>query len=561
MNRKLALAFAAAFAALAASVLAFGYPHEDAYILFKYARHVGAGMGSVFSPGGSHAEGATDFLWMMALGVAARAHVDPAIAAAALNTAGYALVVWRVERLFAAEAPELAPRVRFGLVVVAGVLFLVHPFAAAGALGFSATLYAALGLELYAALALGAFARVPVLAIVLALLRPDGVLLGGAATLVALWQARSGAVARTVLARSVVVAAIGIVYFVARYCYFGQLLPLPLVVKSHYQGRPPGIDEALDWCASTVLPVVGMLAFFRVAFGRVASAPRAAWVALVPFAIHVLGFVPAFPSQNVANRFQSPDALVLYVFALVVAARAIAASPATWRTPAVALAFAGATWFQGYVGVRAMREAFTKDYVNPFSVELGVIARARTAAGKPPLRVASTEAGRILYWTNGPVVDLVGLNTAETAFAPPSRELLARFDPDVVMFHHASGLDEDAIEREAGPAGKSDVFRIAPPLARYVRPWNAAFLAPDVAPYAALRVDNVRVAPIATAAFLDDHAAEYELWAARFVARFARLHVYAIRASLPEKEAILRELIRAHDPANHGSHLHALSRE
>ena len=543
----------AAFLALALSVLAFGYPHEDAYILFKYARHVGAGLGSVFSPGGPHAEGATDFLWMLALGGGARLGVDPAIAAAVLNALGFALVVWRTHALVRRASPASS-----GVVtMVVAALLLVHPFSAAGALGFSATLYAAVALELYAALQSGALVRVPWLALLLGLLRPDGVVLGGTAAAIALVRASSAE--RPVRARVFRDAGIAFVvasaYFVLRYRYFGSVLPLPLIVKSHFEGRAPGIAETLDWGASTALPTIGMLLGFRLLLGPLgvfASSSRMHLVALAPPIVHVLAFAPSFPSQNVAGRFQSPDALVLYLFALTVG---LAAATTARRRALVVAGFAAATYFQGFVGVRAIGEAFAKDYVNPFSVSLGRIARTRAESGAPPLRVASTEAGRVLYWTSGPVLDLVGLNSPETAAVPPSRAVLARFDPDVVMFHHASGFDEDAMER--GHEGAS-VFRIDGPLARYVRPWNARFLAPDLPPYDVLHVDNVRAAPIATAAFLDDRSATYELWAARFVARFARFHVYAIRADLPEKQAIVRALESAHEPARHGSHLAAL---
>lgn len=544
----------AAFLALAISVLALGYPHEDAYILFKYARHVGAGLGSVFSPGGPHAEGATDFLWMMALGGGAKLGIDPAVSAAVLNAVGFGLVVRRVHGF----VREASPSSTAAVTAFVGALLLVHPFSAAGALGFSATLYAAIALELYVALASGALAHIPWLALLLGLFRPDGVVLGGAAAVIAIARSarQAGPQRSRVLGGAAIAFVIAAAYFVLRWRYFGSVLPLPLIVKSHFEGRAPGIGETLDWCASTVLPTLGMLIGFRILLGPLgltAPGARARLVALVPPVVHVLAFAPSFPSQNVAGRFQSPDALVLYLFALVTGL-----TLATGRRRIVVVAgFAAATYFQGFVGVRAMGEAFARDYVDPFSVTLGRIADERAASGASPLRVASTEAGRVLYWTHGPVLDLVGLNSPETASVPPSRAVLARFDPDVIMFHHASGFDEDAMER--GHEGQV-VFPLAGPLARFVRPWNARFLAPELPPYDVLHVDNVRAAPIATAAFIDDHARTYELWASRFVARFARFHVYAIRADLPEKESIVRALEAAHDPLAHGSHLTATRR-
>jgi hypothetical protein len=554
-----ALFFAACQAALSLSVLALGYPHEDAYILFKFARHVALGQGSVFYPGGPHAEGATDFLWMMLLAALRGGGIDPAIGALLLDACGYGLVIHRLVRLL--ERTGAPSGIVYFLTSLGGALLLLHPLSVAGALGFSATLYAALALELYAMLLEERTRGVPALSLVLGLMRPDGVLLGGAATLLTLFRARQRGRARAAALEATVCAVIGAGYFALRARYFGELLPLPLIVKSHYMGRPPGVAEGLDWASSTLVPMLGAIAAIRWVFGPNESLRPRAWIPLVPFAIHVLGFVPSFPSQNVANRFQAPATLVLFAFALSAAARGLAAARAG-RTRVrfaagvgvVTLLVFAITYPQGVIGVRALRESYEPDYVNPFAVELAMISGARAKQSGAPLRIASTEAGRILYWTEGPVIDLVGLDTRETAYAPPSRAFLRAFDPDVVMFHHASGLNEDGLEH----GRKGDVLSIEPPLAQYVVPWNREYLRADLPPYAELRVDNVRVAPIATAAYLDERSDEYELWAARFDARFARLHIYAIRKGLPEKDAIVRALERAHDPAQNGSHLSAL---
>jgi len=45
--------------------LTLGHPHEDAYILFRYAENLAAGHGIVFNVGGPRAEGATDFLHLL----------------------------------------------------------------------------------------------------------------------------------------------------------------------------------------------------------------------------------------------------------------------------------------------------------------------------------------------------------------------------------------------------------------------------------------------------------------------------------------------------------------
>jgi len=555
-RRRLALAalFAGLHAALSLLVLARGYPHEDAYILFKYSRNVAAGFGIVFYPGGPHAEGATDFLWMLALAAFAKLGIDPAIAALLLNALGFGFAMHRIQLLLEGEGSLPVAR---AVACGGGLLLVLHAFAVAGALGFSATVYGALALELFRRLTRGEATNdsrvVPWLALLLGLVRPDGVVLGGAATFVALARAKKSGASRPVLIATLGCSVIGALYFALRAWYFGQLLPLPLVVKRNFEGLPPGIESVADWCVSTLLPMLGAMVVLRSICGRAAWPSRAWLIALVPFAIHVLSFMPSVPSQNVANRFHSPAALVVFVTVLAALVRCLETARA--KALGVPLALPIAFYPQGLVSVRALREALDPDYVNPFSARLAVIERDRVRAGRPPLKIASTEAGRILYWTNGPVLDLVGLNTAELATRPPSWADLDRFDADVVMIHPAGTMHEDAIERGAAHA---DVFPVEPPFWRYVFPWNARLLVAEPVPYAISRVENIRAAPVATVSHWDSRAGRYDFYAARFAARFARLHLYAIKKGLPEKEAIVRELVRAHDVANHGSHLRAM---
>ncbi|MBK6697017.1 MAG: hypothetical protein IPG50_33255 [Myxococcales bacterium] len=561
------LPFAALFGSLhlllALVVQGSGYPHEDAYILFKYARHVAAGLGSVYFPGGPRVEGATDFLWMLGLAALNRAGLEVALAAAVLSAIGFALVSRRIFIAVTEEHANATEALLLSLFFAA--LWLVHPASVAGALGFSATLFAALSLELYVALTKSRPMAVLGFATVLALLRPDGVVLGAASVAVAALYAWRNGPRRRFFLSLVGALALGAAYFGARARYFDTLLPLPLIVKSHHGPMPPGLWEAADWASSTLLPMTigGVL---LAAVTRRYAAPSSA-MALAPFVVHVLAFIPSFPSQNIANRFQAPFAVVLFFLVCKMAAYAVErhrrATPVARAARAFAVLGLAVVVLapQGLVAFRALREPFLPDYVNPFSVHLAKLSEQRTRGGAPPLKVASTEAGRILYFTQGPVLDLVGLNSRETAERAPSRALLEAFDADVIMFHHASGMNEDQMEATGvdvfgkGPATTTTpVVRLTEPLWRYVHPWNALYLDAALKPYRELFADNVRVAPIATAGWLDEVGDRYEHYAVRFEARFARRHVYAIRRGLREREAILMELFRCHEPLLHGSH-------
>ncbi|WP_437655687.1 hypothetical protein [Sorangium sp. So ce1182] len=66
--RTLLAAAALAHFGLSLHVLSSGHPIEGSYILYVYSESLASGHGITYFKGGEHAEGATDFLWMMLLG-------------------------------------------------------------------------------------------------------------------------------------------------------------------------------------------------------------------------------------------------------------------------------------------------------------------------------------------------------------------------------------------------------------------------------------------------------------------------------------------------------------
>ncbi|MDB4981603.1 MAG: hypothetical protein JWM82_2355, partial [Myxococcales bacterium] len=225
------------FAFVGYRTLVSGYPYEDAYILFRYARHLAAGDGIVFNVGGPHAEGATDFLWMVTLAGLNRFGIDVAIAAVMLNAAGAALLAYLLCRTLQGSGGGVAKMLAYVLVIPVVVL---SGAALAAYGGFSAMLYSALVvLLLHVVVRGGPRARlsIPFLALTLALFRPDGVVLGATFVVGGAFAAKRSAegesALRSYLFASALSGLLGIVYFAWRWHYFGLLLPLPLYVKAH----------------------------------------------------------------------------------------------------------------------------------------------------------------------------------------------------------------------------------------------------------------------------------------------------------------------------------------
>ncbi|MBK7874422.1 MAG: hypothetical protein IPJ77_01480 [Planctomycetes bacterium] len=533
---------AVACAAIGLRELATSHPHEDAYILFRYARHVAEGRGIVFDAGGPRAEGATDFLWMLLLSGTARLGLDVAVAAVLWNAAGAALATAVFVRAIARSSLDGAARLAAAL---ASACVLGSSAAVAGWAGFGTTFYAGLVL-LLAELALADRPRARrathVVALLVALTRPDGAVLATLFSAVALARAARARELGRDAAWALGAALAGAAYFAWRRAYFGLDLPLPLYVKAHgaeaftlagLVERPfavlPGLRSALSWCTSRLGPAPWIL---LAAVGAFACAPRtrraAVGLALVA-AVFVLALAFGRPTQNYALRFQAPATLLCALAAWRVAlAPELPARAARW--------LAGALLLAALPGVERAAEQLAwnergASYMDVFPAELARLLPADAT-------IALTEAGRLPYWTDARCIDVVGLNDPVFALRPPRVEDLEREAPDVVFFHVA-----DALRFGGAPTALRAIERtdLAPHVTAAGR---AAFDTPLERYPAGSAPENV--APAVLARFLADHA-NYHIVLARYEGEYR--HVWAFRTDLPQLAELLTELEANHTPS------------
>jgi hypothetical protein len=408
-----------------------GHPFEDAYILFIYVENIAAGHGIVYYPGGPPAEGATDFLWLMALSVLRLLGTDVAVAALTLNAAGAALLSW----LMMHAARHVADRTALhALGAVSAALLPASPLAAASYGGFSTMLFAALIAILFYGQWRWPPARLawlPAFALVLALFRPDGALIGVLATAIALLQLRGAPHLRRFLLIAAASGAIGALYFFWRYAYFDMLLPLPLSVKSSTDGMLPGARAAVAWFARVLwyLPLIAAALLLIEKPGRLLAA-------LAPPAALLVALLFVSSNQNIALRYQNATfGVVLVVFAvaiLQVADRLTSAGRYRRAGLIVILLFGfAATSDAGFRYLRREVDHMTqRDYSNNLAFHIGEIQSS-------DLVIALTEAGKFAYWSRGEKYDLVGLNTAEVVRGALGDDFLAAVSPDIIYTHSA----------------------------------------------------------------------------------------------------------------------------
>lgn len=213
--------FAGTFFLAAVSLLHWGYVHEDAYILFQYSRRLAQGAGITFDAASGPMEGATDFLWMAGLAALHAIGFEIALAAAALNALGMGVILAILARLRGrADA----------LFFACACAVLLSGGTAAALGGFSTLAYGGLfSLLLYCALQ----ANIPavlILSLLMALFRPDGVILGSGVVLALFFQSTKTDRVR-MLWLSLPAILLGSAYFLWRMQYFGMPLPLPLFLN------------------------------------------------------------------------------------------------------------------------------------------------------------------------------------------------------------------------------------------------------------------------------------------------------------------------------------------
>jgi hypothetical protein len=198
-------------------------PAEDAMILFAYSRNLAAHGAVTFFAGGPRAEGATDFAWMALVAGAMRVGLDPFWFSAMVNVGsllGLAVVLLELARVQISTLRVLA---------IAGSAALFPQIFAAAA-GFS-VLPDALLLATVTLLAIEKrMVWASLTALGFCLFRPDGVVfvLPLLAYAVVSSKDRRGALGSV----ATFFLVPGMVYFAWRVHYFGELFPLPFLVKS-----------------------------------------------------------------------------------------------------------------------------------------------------------------------------------------------------------------------------------------------------------------------------------------------------------------------------------------
>ena len=369
--------FFAIFIPLFSLAFFFSIPAEDAVILYEYAKNL-ANTG-VITYGGSATpiEGATDFLWMVVIACFKTIGINEFATALTINFFG--LVV--IGSLFN-QAKEK---------VIVGLAILLTPFLYASLYGFSAIFFSACYLitlkllfdkseHLYKSL------------LILCLVRPDGVVWGaGCVLLRALQSENSEQLKLEIKSCAAWLVAPASFYFMWRYWYFAELLPLPFVVKAS-----PARDLLFFYKISLINSVFVVLApilFCLIAFSQ---NRKEVFEFIILLVLPIVFYSAMSLEQNIGNRFMAP----LFFAGLYLVLR-------KYGLRALILFVSISVTLQLKTAVSTAAEVANSSRETIYYLAQDL----RSLYG----RMLVTEAGRLTYYSNWFSEDSWGLNTARYA--------------------------------------------------------------------------------------------------------------------------------------------------
>ncbi|OIQ25323.1 hypothetical protein [uncultured Vibrio sp.] len=409
-------------------ILMTGHLHEDAYILFIYAENLANGHGISYYPGGSKTEGATDFLWMAILSSMNYIGLDVAISAALVNSIGITISSFAILSILKNNQQKL-------LALLYIIILVTSDIVSASISGFSTGLYTGLVSLIFISLIKDrseSIYLVPILSIVIALVRPDGVIIGIISTIVGLHLTiiRNKKVKKYLLL-STFSLIVGVIYFIWRYNYFGYLLPLPLYVKSSSSLLLPGWNSHVHWINNNFLLITSTLLLLLTSKEK-----RILSLVSTPILALFITLTFATLSQNIAHRFQAPVTINLILLSAYLSSRVDTTKSRFFILLFVIPALIIANNFKSIKN--EIGHLRNDTYINYFPFYLQKSLDDSTV-------IALTEAGRFAYWADGKKIDLVGLNTAKTAINGASVKLLEKESPDLIFIHIAGTINIESL--------------------------------------------------------------------------------------------------------------------
>lgn len=400
----------------------FFLPAEDAVILFQFSRNLALNGAITYVPFGPHAEGATDFAWMVLLSAGIKLGIDPFWLIAAINFISLILLAVLLLKIAGRKITPLPALFIMGA-------FALMPQIFAGIAGFSSLPFAVLLVLLTFCFLRQDDVAMPVVGLVLCLFRPDGVVFA-VPMLIAALLVYPKAVRRAALDVALFVAP-GLLYFAWRWHYFGQMLPLPFLVKSSAQRFAhlfvlTSVGEGILLLLFTLILLWFVLGG-RLG-GRLSELPNRAVLVCIVLLPNIFYFAMRL-DQNIGRRF--------FIYLPVGAAILIAMNWQSIRPRAgflLRLGLVAWIFLVAFSWIDAAKNFWASQFDNRKAIAMDL--------DKLPHGVMiATEAGILPYYSHWTAYDPWGLNTATFATRLFQPSDVAAIHPDLVMVYTTGDIE------------------------------------------------------------------------------------------------------------------------
>jgi hypothetical protein len=394
-------------------------PAEDASILYNYSENLSnTGVISYF-PGGEITEGATDFLWMIALSFFYTLGLDTFFAAVFLNLISLYIAINLIKKHYNLSQTEY-------FFVLIFHIFLAHTYSSI--LGFS-TLF----VELFYVLVIINFLKNNVLNTLIfsfigCLIRPDFILLISLFNIILF---KNNFSKKTVYLYCLFIV-LGVIYFFLRASYFQELFPVSFYLKVSWN-----LFNNVEWARQLLILSPSIALFGVINFKK--SIKEKMIVLIISLILPTLYYTNQTLMQNIGYRFYFYIP-VLFIFILYESKFLI---NKIFRKKIIYSLFVSimclSVLFQSFERFVFFKGNFisSKSKYAVFLNDLYEINKSNN------ILIGTTESGHIPYYSKAETVDFFGLNTKMFMRKPADGSFLQNNIFDILVINRGKNIRSD----------------------------------------------------------------------------------------------------------------------
>lgn len=416
----------------------FIYPAEDAAILYQFSENF-ANSGIIsYNLNGERSEGATDFLWMIILSFFYYIGFDTFIAANFISCISLFIIAFILQKI------STNNKNNFSIFILFLAILCFIPMNSAAIQGFS-PLFFGLSMIVSAYLFIEKKQKLFFLSLlILCLIRPDGFIIALGLFLGYFYVYLLENNFKSIFYDSFLFLILpGIFYFLSRWFYFGEFLPLPFYVKSNFDrwfllfSKESFLINIKYILMSSPFILFSLYVFFKQKTNE-KKILKKFFVLLFSFIFLPFLFYSMMSlSQNISDRFQYVfvlGSILLYAYSI----RNLSIS----KNYSLIIKFVLFFWFLFY-SIPTIRSLVS--IISIPTEHVALISKQLNTVG-PHGKMLITEAGRLPYYSKWYAVDAWGLNSPSYSKQLIQPEDVKKEASDLIVVH-AAGEDYTNLEK------------------------------------------------------------------------------------------------------------------